>query len=100
MNLLQRSFFVAQSRRVFSTSTTTEAKINYAHKTYYQILQVDTAVPDKKLKIAYLKLAKQYHPDVYHGVNQDHFKKVSEAYNTLKNAKKRSEYDNKIKLRA
>ena len=45
-------------------------------------------------------MAKLYHPDVYKGINQDHFKKVSEAYNTLKNPVKRSEYDRRQKIRS
>jgi len=41
------------------------------------------------MKKSYLKLAKKYHPDVYNGINTDHFKKVNEAFITLKNPKKR-----------
>jgi len=40
-----------------------------------------------------LKLAKKYHPDVYKGENKDHFKRINEAYNTLKNPLKRKDYD-------
>lgn len=43
-------------------------------------------------------LAKKFHPDVYRGGNKDHFKRVLEAYNTLKHPKKRLEYDNKMKI--
>lgn len=45
------------------------------------------------MKKAYLKKAKKYHPDVYNGKNKDHFKKVSEAFQTLKNPDKRAKYD-------
>ena len=50
--------------------------------------------------MSYFKLAKMFHPDVYNGINQDHFKKVSEAYNTLKNPIKRQEYDRRQKIRS
>jgi curved DNA-binding protein CbpA len=35
----------------------------------YDILGVTPDADAKKLKIAYLKAAKRYHPDVYSGVN-------------------------------
>ncbi len=56
------------------------------------------ASDQKELKKAYLKLAKRFHPDVYSGVNKDHFKKVNEIFSLLKNHLKRLEYDNKIKI--
>ena len=65
---------------------------------FYQIMECLPTVDDKKLKMAYLKAAKKYHPDVYKGVNANHFQKVSEAYNILKNAAKRKEYDRKMKI--
>jgi len=54
---------------------------------------------EPELKKAFLKLAKKYHPDVYKGPNKEHFKKVLEVYNILKNPLKRSDYDkhNRIK---
>jgi len=62
---------------------------------YYQILDVLPSADDKKLKIAYLKAAKKYHPDIYRGVNTNHFQKVNEVYNVLKYSHKRKEYDRK-----
>ena len=63
--------------------------------TYYSMLGVSSNANDKELKMAYLKLAKKYHPDIYKGVNRDHFKKVNEAFSVLKNPHKRVEYDKK-----
>jgi len=74
-----------------------EKRITYKNKNFYHILQVDTKISDKELKAQYFKLAKIYHPDVYKGINTEHFKKLAEAYNTLKNPKKRKEYDNRLK---
>jgi DnaJ-class molecular chaperone len=46
-------------------------------------------------------MAKKYHPDVYKStVNQDHFKKVNEAFTTLKNPLKRSDYDKKLRIKS
>ena len=77
-----------------------EVKFNYKKMTHYDLLGVSSNASAKELKIAYLKMAKKYHPDVYDGVNKDHFKKVNEAYSVLKNAQKRSAYDNRSKVRA
>lgn len=68
---------------------------------YYDILEVDTDASDIEIKKAYLKMAKKYHPDVYQStVNQDHFKKVNEAFTTLKNPLKRSDYDKKQRIKS
>jgi len=64
----------------------------------YDILGVAPNADAKKLKLAYLRAAKKYHPDIYHGVNQNHFTMVNEAYNTLKFTFKRQEYDRKQKI--
>ena len=48
--------------------------------------------------MAYLKAARKYHPDVYKGVNQNHFMRVSEVYQILKNPLKRKDYDRKQKI--
>ena len=71
--------------------------MNYAKMSLYDILEVVPTVSSKDLKQSYLKLAKKYHPDVYKGTMKDHFKKVNEAYMTLKNPLKRKEYDIKFK---
>lgn len=65
---------------------------------YYEILETIPLANEKQLKIAYLKCAKKYHPDVYNGVNQGHFVKATEAYNILKNPAKRKQYDSKAKI--
>ena len=67
---------------------------------YYELLGVQVNSNDKDLKVAYLKMAKRYHPDIYKGVNRDHFKKVNEAFSVLKNPQKRAEYDNRQRIRS
>ena len=73
---------------------------HYTTMDHYQILEVLPSAPDTDMRKAFLKLAKRYHPDVYHGSNKDHFKKVLDAYNTLKNPVKRSDYDKHNRIKA
>ena len=58
---------------------------------YYDILGVNRDASDKDLKSAYKKLSMQHHPD--RGGNEEQFKKVNEAYSTLKDPQKRGMYD-------
>ena len=93
---IRRRSLIIQPLARFATdskSAQKEEKFDYSRKDFYALLNVEHSANDRQLKLAYFKMAKLYHPDVYKGINQDHFKKVSEAYNTLKNPVKRSEYD-------
>jgi curved DNA-binding protein len=60
---------------------------------YYSILGVSKNASDKELKSAYKKLSMQHHPDRTGG-SDEKFKQVNEAYSTLKDPRKRQEYDN------
>jgi curved DNA-binding protein len=63
-------------------------------KDYYKILGVEPTADDKAIKAAYRKLARKYHPDVSKEKDAEaKFKDASEAYEALKNADKRAEYD-------
>ena len=64
-------------------------------KDYYRILGVDRNADEKKIKSAYRKLAKKYHPDTNAGnqAAEQKFKEVTEAYNILGDAEKRKLYD-------
>jgi DnaJ-class molecular chaperone len=59
---------------------------------YYQILGVGKDASDADIKKAFRKMAHQYHPDKKNG-NEAKFKEVNEAYQVLKDSKKRQQYD-------
>ncbi len=64
------------------------------YKDYYATLGVGRTANEKEIKSAYRRLARQYHPDV----NKDpkateRFKLINEAYEVLRDPKKRGKYD-------
>lgn len=60
---------------------------------YYNILGINKTASQDEIKKAYRTLAMQHHPD-RNGGNDSMFKKINEAYDTLKDPAKREEYDN------
>ncbi|MBL7002563.1 MAG: DnaJ domain-containing protein [Gammaproteobacteria bacterium] len=63
-------------------------------KDYYKVLEVESDADAKTIKTAYRKLARKYHPDINPEEGaEDKFKEVAEAYEVLKNAERRAEYD-------
>jgi len=67
-----------------------------SNKNFYQILGVPQNASQSEIKSAYYKLAKQYHPDVNKG-NEERFKEISSAYETLSAVDKRKNYDEMLK---
>ena len=59
---------------------------------YYSILGVSKNASDQDIRKAYKKQSMQHHPD--RGGNEEQFKRVNEAYQTLKDPQKRAQYDN------
>ncbi len=59
---------------------------------YYEILGITKDASKDEVKKAFRKLASKYHPDKKTG-DEARFKEISEAYSTLSDDKKRSEYD-------
>ena len=63
-------------------------------KDYYQLLGVSEDSGSKDIKTAYRKLARKYHPDMNPDPGaEEKFKEVAEAYEVLKDAGRRAEYD-------
>jgi len=62
---------------------------------YYKILGVDKTIPQKDVKKAYLKRAKQFHPDLHPDdpKAQAKFQALQEAYDVIGDAEKRRKYD-------
>ncbi|MGK2912982.1 MAG: DnaJ C-terminal domain-containing protein [Porticoccaceae bacterium] len=64
------------------------------YKDYYKVLGVNRAASGDDVKRAYRKLARKYHPDVSKAPGtEDRFKELGEAYEVLKDPKKRLAYD-------
>jgi curved DNA-binding protein len=62
---------------------------------YYKILGVDKNIPQKEVKRAYLKRAKQFHPDLHPDdpKAKAKFQALTEAYDVIGDPEKRAKYD-------
>ncbi len=64
------------------------------YKDYYKILGVERDATESKIKSAYRKLARQYHPDVNKSPDAvNKFKDINEAYEVLSDKEKKNRYD-------
>ena len=61
-------------------------------KDYYQILGISRDASQEEIKKAFYKLAHKYHPDKGGG-DEKKFKEINEAYQTLSDKEKRTQYD-------
>ncbi|UCG94412.1 MAG: DnaJ domain-containing protein [Candidatus Aerophobus sp.] len=70
---------------------------------YYQILNVPENSSTYQIKLAYFRLAREYHPDCFskdlpsdiRGKIEDVFGHITKAYETLSDEKKKQDYDSK-----
>ena len=72
-------------------------------KSPYEVLNVSTSASLKEIKLAYYKLAKEFHPDLHNNKpasEQDKMKKkfqeISAAYELLSDESNRKQYDNGV----
>ena len=66
---------------------------------FYKLLGVSPNASKEEIKKAFREKAKKYHPDL-NPKNQELFKRIIEAYETLTNDNKRKEYDLKLKSKS
>jgi len=66
-----------------------------AKRDYYEVLGVPKDASEDQIKSAYKKLALKYHPDKNPGDKgaEEKFKEAAEAYDVLRDAEKRQQYD-------
>ena len=62
---------------------------------YYKILGVDKNIPQKDVRAAYRKRAKQFHPDLHPNdpKAKAKFQALNEAYEVISDPDKRAKYD-------
>lgn len=65
-----------------------------AQRDYYEVLGVPRNASPDEIRVAFRKLARQYHPDVSQEPNaEERFKEINEAYAVLSEPDKRAAYD-------
>jgi curved DNA-binding protein len=70
----------------------------FKNQDYYSILKVKPTSTENEIRKNYYSLAKKYHPDKFKGPVEI-FRKITEAYNTLKDHSKRELYNTKLKIK-
>jgi curved DNA-binding protein CbpA len=65
---------------------------------YYEILEVSKTATDAEIKSAFRRLARKYHPDTNKEDKnaEEKFKELNTAYEVLRNALKRKDYDRNL----
>jgi curved DNA-binding protein CbpA len=60
---------------------------------YYVILGVPVDADDEAIRHAFRELARRYHPDAGAGSSVEKFRQIFEAYETLRDPRRRAAYD-------
>ncbi|XP_034945498.1 dnaJ homolog subfamily C member 4-like [Chelonus insularis] len=69
-------------------------------ETYYDVLGISKDASKQDIRLAYLKLSKEKHPDKNFQQSKEshtHFVKINEAYNVLSKTDLKAQYDDKLK---
>lgn len=85
-------------KKCFCESVKQNLEKDFLKLDYYSILNINKHAGELEIKKSYLHLAKRFHPDKYKGPPEI-FKKISEAYHTLKDNHKREEYNKKMRFK-
>ncbi len=74
------------------------ARVENYEENYYLTLGVSQSATLKEIKLAFRRLARQYHPDLNPGdpVSAEKFKQISHAYDVLSDTTKRRRYDRRM----
>lgn len=84
----------AQSAVTFAVCVFMITELILAKKDYYDILGVPKDATERQIKKAFHKLAMKYHPDKNKSPDAEvKFREIAEAYETLSDDAKRTEYD-------
>jgi len=67
-------------------------RFNTSKKSHYDVLEVSATATQAQIKAAYYRLSMAHHPDQSKG-DPDKFRVLTEAYETLKDVRKRNLYD-------
>jgi curved DNA-binding protein CbpA len=81
-----------------------EAWEGLATRNHFEVLGLQRAVTEVEVKEAYFRLAKRFHPDVHHGASlgdlrdklEAVFIRLGQAYDTLRDPKKRADYEDRL----
>lgn len=65
-------------------------------KDYYMVLGISKNADLSKIKKAYRKIVKDFHPDIAISANCEKFREITEAYETLIDDEKRKQHDMKL----
>lgn len=68
--------------------------------THYSLLSISPTADPDIIRAAYLALARKYHPDNLTTGNEERFKAIKLAYDTLMDPAKRSAYDHELTIAA
>jgi DnaJ-class molecular chaperone len=90
-NLVLRFRFISYLFFVVTNNNSARMVVS-SHPNLYTILNVEEDATPIQIKSQYYKLAKEFHPD-RNKIDTNHFIEIQQAYHTLFDAKKRSEYD-------
>jgi molecular chaperone DnaJ len=93
-NKIRINKFVIFQKKKFSFFKRTEFKLRNRNYNFYEVLGVEKNCSNEEIRAAYIKLAKQYHPDINKDPgSDDKFKTITLAYEALSNQRNRDLYD-------